>query len=908
MENLNQKEHPNLAGLIIEPNDLTNIKQDLKSPPGSRKLQPMAFTIHFAEKKDTAAAKHLSENFNKNAVGHRRNPSYPGVENTKVDQWQLVTLQTGGCGKFDKSRFSPRNDDGIRKTSEKKIEQRLRIRKKEMFGQGHCSPDGSPSREAKGSVNAVRAVGLSPLPVRKCVMNRRAGYHSEGYFSSDQEEDIRGRSDFFVKKFKNLEKGTVGLRTTNLAQEKKIMSEQNCLPRTKQSPLQDRHEFGDFLEDQNSSPSYSSPAVERKRHSASGNTNTAYSSSSKQEWTLSDDDEEEDDDDEEEEEEEEDEVEEVSNDTLSETGTYTIEKDTSCPEVAQARLEIEKVVSVSNTRAGTATPEINEHNHDASTFKMSTYHDSSNWINEWATHVVKHNHTSGGIEDSKPAPSGLPPLGINKHQGTGSSVILTRIPSPVHSPGFLPPSGRKAYPSPQHTRKLHSPLNMQALTSHVIEPLSTGDNVVERHSDSSLETESFLRTTESVVTAMQARVTASLDSGGESDIDTSHSYQGPERSRGGGARSDSSSDQEQRTRGRGPQPPTNIAGPVMRYNRAFSLRRARLDEPIDKRKKPVTEVPPPPVNKTKKVLESTKNSQPQRINNTKNSKPEYSSSFSRTDSGRFSVRSPKGVSQSAPLSKGSSTLKKDGKKSNPGARSNSTLSSREVEFQNWKRRKSYDPMKAAAEGKKKEAVKKTVMSTSMTQSSISAAETSPSHQNPVLRSASFHGTGGLTPKYVSSEDEVTLSADEDSPVSGYPPSLVTPSPTKMVLEGMLGGSRSPLYSAVSNPSLRGRNKMEALDNLVMAAVCGLSNKLRGSSCALLRKLRFVYEEDSERSEKLSSVIELLENSACGSPQTKSPSKELSGTLKNLKRLENVIKVLDEVLFDEEEFELEVEEY
>lgn len=35
-----------------------------------------------------------------------------------------------------------------------------------------------------------------------------------------------------------------------------------------------------------------------------------------------------------------------------------------------------------------------------------------------------------------------------------------------------------------------------------------------------------------------------------------------------------------------------------------------------------------------------------------------------------------------------------------GGRSNSTLSSREMEFQNWKRRKSYDPMKAAAEGKK----------------------------------------------------------------------------------------------------------------------------------------------------------------------------------------------------------------
>jgi hypothetical protein len=62
----------------------------------------------------------------------------------------------------------------------------------------------------------------------------------------------------------------------------------------------------------------------------------------------------------------------------------------------------------------------------------------------------------------------------------------------------------------------------------------------------------------------------------------------------------------------------------------------------------------------------------------------------------------------------------------PGGRSNSTLSSREVEFQNWKRRKSYDPMKAAAEGKKKEAAKKATMSSSMTQSSIMPSEVSSS--------------------------------------------------------------------------------------------------------------------------------------------------------------------------------------
>lgn len=55
-----------------------------------------------------------------------------------------------------------------------------------------------------------------------------------------------------------------------------------------------------------------------------------------------------------------------------------------------------------------------------------------------------------------------------------------------------------------------------------------------------------------------------------------------------------------------------------------------------------------------------------------------------------------------------------------------------------------------------------------------------SHQNPVLRSASFHGTGDITPNYVSSEEEVTLSADEeDSPLSACPVISNTDSPSKV---------------------------------------------------------------------------------------------------------------------------------
>lgn len=55
-------------------------------------------------------------------------------------------------------------------------------------------------------------------------------------------------------------------------------------------------------------------------------------------------------------------------------------------------------------------------------------------------------------------------------------------------------------------------------------------------------------------------------------------------------------------------------------------------------------------------------------------------------------------SQATPTARPNQKTSKDHKKS---TRSNSTLTSKEVEFQNWKRRKSYDPMKAAAEGKKK---------------------------------------------------------------------------------------------------------------------------------------------------------------------------------------------------------------
>ncbi|CAG9761256.1 unnamed protein product [Ceutorhynchus assimilis] len=147
--------------------------------------------------------------------------------------------------------------------------------------------------------------------------------------------------------------------------------------------------------------------------------------------------------------------------------------------------------------------------------------------------------------------------------------------------------------------------------------------------------------------------------------------------------------------------------------------------------------------------------------------------FTRAEGGRLSMRSPK---PAVNPHLGNKNSKKDGKnsKQSGGGRSNSSLSSREVEFQNWKRRKSYDPMKAAAEGKRKVIEKKLGGITSSNRNGGNASpESSPSHSGSVHRSQSFHGTAALE-QLISSEEEedATFSPDE-----GFSPP--TPSPCEM---------------------------------------------------------------------------------------------------------------------------------
>ena len=56
------------------------------------------------------------------------------------------------------------------------------------------------------------------------------------------------------------------------------------------------------------------------------------------------------------------------------------------------------------------------------------------------------------------------------------------------------------------------------------------------------------------------------------------------------------------------------------------------------------------------------------------------------------------------------------------------------------------------------------------------------------------------------------------------------------------GNGLMLRNSASNSSLRARTKLEALDNLVITTIYGLSSKIRTHSEVLMRKLRceFIY--------------------------------------------------------------------
>jgi hypothetical protein len=83
VENLHRDCTPVVGAVVMESSDVSAAIKDASPSSESLKPQPMAFMIHFTDNKDGALPE-LQENFSKYAVRHKRIPSLPNVEDSKV--------------------------------------------------------------------------------------------------------------------------------------------------------------------------------------------------------------------------------------------------------------------------------------------------------------------------------------------------------------------------------------------------------------------------------------------------------------------------------------------------------------------------------------------------------------------------------------------------------------------------------------------------------------------------------------------------------------------------------------------------------------------------------------------------------------------------------------------------------
>lgn len=713
-----------------------------------------------------------------------------------------------------------------------------------------------------------------------------------------------------------------------------------------------------------------------------------------------------------------------ADDVCSEAGTYTIEHDQGdATEETEARRNIDSVFGVTgdhhlqrpvvdDNEVGESPPvELRSKRIDSAPGRPSAISQKGTpgWLKEWVA------LTASTSSESPPEVS----RSLGRSPGTGrmdENRPRRKLPVPPIDQPAIGPS-RSSFSLPSGSPLDRAPEKLRASSS------STSPEG--RRSDSSMDTETILKETETVVSAMEARMdhqrqsgmgvmgvsVESRDSGGESDVDTSTASVNndadgrstskqtggplkllsnrtthgrslpppPQSSREGGRATPSSeyldnsevetasvhSDVSSSSDLSGSSPgsskrKTGEKQPLMRFNRAFSLRRARLGcdsdgsthsaPPVSKAQLPP---PPPPSSSSRPGSAGSSRSGDRARRGSASSGASASSvppvkgppstaanaaaAFSRADGGRFSLRLPRGPppliksatknqsSSSAPTSRSKAVNvppQKATSVSTAPPRSNSTLSAKELEMKNWKRRKGYDPMKAAAEGRKKEAAKKAA---GMSKSEILSPTTS-----SFQRSASFHGTDGLVQlrrNTFTSEDDVGLSVAEASATGQQqrhtisdPPNVVSDndiglrgrirksSEDESTSEAIRAYSHTDLTADAASTSPRGspmlhpvhRHKIEALDNLVISTVHQVSCNLRNSTEGILKKLGEVHGNECHRTLGADGLQDLLARvsnleSPVLSPQNRSVSRQLSGILKNMKRLEESLQAIDKVL-------------
>uniref|UniRef100_A0A182S8B6 Uncharacterized protein n=1 Tax=Anopheles maculatus TaxID=74869 RepID=A0A182S8B6_9DIPT len=146
------------------------------------------------------------------------------------------------------------------------------------------------------------------------------------------------------------------------------------------------------------------------------------------------------------------------------------------------------------------------------------------------------------------------------------------------------------------------------------------------------------------------------------------------------------------------------------------------------------------------------------------------SAMSRTDPTRMSARSIKSASSAASKSSGSGTGAGAVTKKDP------VKVAKEQELEMWRRRASYDPMKAALEGKKKQQEESRRLAAAQQQQQTHSERQSKSNESSVLRSQSYHsgvgsaGGGRLYQGNVGNSSNVNLRGAYNQTLGEHPES------------------------------------------------------------------------------------------------------------------------------------------
>merc|ERR550517_2258963 len=246
------------------------------------------------------------------------------------------------------------------------------------------------------------------------------------------------------------------------------------------------------------------------------------------------------------------------------------------------------------------------------------------------------------------------------------------------------------------------------------------------------------------------------------------------------------------------------------------------------------------------------------------------------------------------------------------SRSISSLTSKEAEFQAWRRRKNYRPGHPSSSSSSS-AVKKTIPHSSSSSSSGISQVAKVGEGKIRAKATSSLGSTKSTSLLVNNESmQRANSFHYENKRLGVSPAMarVDESEDETENDFYLDGDEliMPVYprhqrqhekyacESFSHDRSPSRSRTSSLDNLVISTLHNVSSKLCLASSGILRKAaKLIPDGDEDQAVTVETVQYLLEDTDLPTSPKKRTSRELSGTLKNLKKLEQVMDILNKVL-------------